>query len=73
MANDFEASLERLLAANDVTDWQLLPRRGKHRSVVISHGGREWRFFYPNSPSDGRRGPLNFTSLVRRKLGLTAR
>jgi hypothetical protein len=73
MSDEFAARIEALLTANGVTDWRLLPRRGKHRSVLINYDGREWRFFYPNSPSDGRRGPLNFTSLIRRKLGLTAR
>jgi hypothetical protein len=67
--DDFEAKLERLLDANGVTTWRYAERRGKHRSIVVHHGDREHRFFFPNSSSD-RRGAANFAALVRRKLGL---
>jgi hypothetical protein len=69
MDNEFEAKLDRLLDANGVTAWHYAKRRGKHRSVLVSHNGREHRFFFPNSSSD-RRGAANFAALVRRKLGL---
>jgi hypothetical protein len=69
MASDFETRIERVLDANGVTAWSFVKRRGKHPSVVVKHGGREWRFFYPSSSSD-RRGAANFAALLRRKLGL---
>jgi hypothetical protein len=73
MANDFEARIERLLATNGVPDgaWHYR-RRGKHRSVIVRHNGKDHTFIFPVSSGDVR-APKQLVAFMRRRLGMTAR
>jgi hypothetical protein len=68
VADDYLARIERFLSDNDIAVYRF-ERRGKHRAVVVTFGGRTRRFFFPTSGSD-RRGPANTIANLRRELRL---
>jgi len=66
--DDCTDRIERFLEQHHITAFHY-ERRSKHRSVVITHGGKVVTIFFPTSGSDWR-GHRRVVAKMRHALGL---